>query len=179
VAASSTAPSDAVDQADAPEASAATSALPASTPPAEPAAATTARRAGLLPALALALATVAAVLSAVGLVVASRTVAEARIAIEALPARTPAVSSTPASAPAVASAAVTAADLDKVIVALRRDIAQAGLAQDGAKQAAAIAAAQAELANRISMIGLKLDRIERSLNASRGAPRAGDRAPLS
>jgi hypothetical protein len=159
-------------------------ALPTSAVPAadsiEPVAAAKSTLLGLLPIIAVLLAAFAATVSVMGLIIASRTVAEARVAIESLRAGAPpaAIATVP---PPVATSprAVTTADLDRTITALRSDIARARMEQGGMERAATIGSAQAEIANRISAIGVKLDRIERALSASRGATRAGDRAPPS
>ena len=148
---------------------------PASAPlvaaPIEPAAPAKPTLLGLLPIIAVLLAAFAATLSVVGLIVASRTVAEARVAIESLRAGTPPAAIAMAPPPAAAvPRAVTTADLDSMIVALRSDIARARSEQGGMGQAATIGSAQAELANRISAIGVKLDRIERALSARLGKP---------
>lgn len=173
-----------ITQAPAAEAEPVAVAPPANAPlvgaPIEPAAPAKPTLLGLLPLVAVLLATFAATLSGVGLIVASRTVAEARVAIEALHAGALPAATTMVAPPVAASPrAVTTADLDGMIVALRSDIARARIEQGGMERAATIGSAQAELANRISAIGVKLDRIERALSASRGATHAGDRAPPS
>ena len=138
--------------------------------PAEAAAASRERlRMGdFLPMAAVCLAIFATMMSAVGLAMTSRTVAEARIAIEALhdaphePA--PAV---PAPLPSAAPtqqqelAAITAA-----LAQLRIDIASERAHGDGAI-GPLLRDGQAELANRLSEIAVKVDRIDRTMNARR------------
>ncbi|HWW64291.1 MAG TPA: hypothetical protein VNZ43_05995 [Sphingomonadaceae bacterium] len=138
--------------------------------PVAPASAAPART-GLLPLIAVLIAAVAALLSAIGLIVASRTVAEARVAIDALRAgamRPPVVeAAAPPALPMDGATPLTAADLDRALVDLRRDLARAGAERGGPALAATIGGAQAELANRISTIGIRLDRIEQALNSRR------------
>jgi hypothetical protein len=110
-------------------------------------------------------------------------VAEARLAIGALHAP-PAVAAAPAPAPSPVRSGesnrpVTAAELDQAIAALRSDLVRLRGAPGDQALRETLRSTQSEIANRITILGVKLDRIERALNSSRAAPRAGDRAPAS
>lgn len=129
----------------------------------------------LLLAIAAALiAAFAATVSAVGLAAASRTIAEARLAIQEL--RSP-EAATPAAAPAAQAdphaPAATAADVREIVGTLRADIARYLAARDRAEAGAAPAAAalrdgQVEIANRLGAIEIRLGRLEKGpLSASR------------
>jgi hypothetical protein len=166
-------------------------------PPTEPAAATEpaapapapapaplSSRPGILVLVAVALAAFAALLSVVGLLVASRTVAEARLAIGALHANPTVAAAAPAPAPSPVPSGnstrpVTAAELNQAIAALRSDLARLRGAPGDQALRETLRSTQSEIANRITILGVKLERIERVLNSSRAAPRAGDRAPAS
>jgi len=124
-------------------------------------------RTGLLPLIAVLLAVVAALLAAIGLLVASRTVADARVAIETLRAQDMPRQVVVAAPPTEGNKPLTVADLDAAITALRRDIARAKAERGGASLAATVGSAQAELANRIDVISVKLDRIDKALNSRR------------
>lgn len=148
----------------------------------------------LLPIVAVSLAVVASFFSVVGLVVANRTVVGASLIVadarerqeqlarvgeligevDALRAREAAALERIEAMRSSGSA--TAADVRRAIDDLKRDLAKRdeqgsalGLVRDG----------QAELAERLSQLSLKLERIEQSLSPSRRANPAAGRAPIS
>jgi hypothetical protein len=137
---------------------------------------------------AVALAAFSSTLSAVGLVVTSRTVAEASIAIEQFQAdgdhragqqkAASVAMSVPAPAPVAthADGAATAAQVQRMVDSLRNDIARYQTAKGGAPLVATISDGQAELANRLSVINAKLDDMARQLSSTRAATPAAGRA---
>jgi len=149
---------------------------------------------GLFAMAGVALAAFAATLSAVGLAVTSRTVVEARAAIDALraveqrhadriggapsPATATRVALIAPPAPAAASAPDDAAiaQMRRSLDALREDVARLAVARNGGAMLSTVSDGQAELANRLGVINNKLDRIERAISSSHVAMRADDRA---
>lgn len=141
-----------------------------------------------LPMTAVSLAVFATILSAVGLAVASRTVAEARIAIEKMqPAQHIAAERAARTAPLIAEPAdhslatktsaddapATAAELRSALADLRADLARY---QNSSAVALTVRNGQSDLANRLGELTVKVDRIERSLNTSRAAKSEAGRA---
>lgn len=148
----------------------------------------------LIPVIAVALAVVASFFSVVGLVVANRTVVGASLIVadarerqeqlarvgelidevEALRAREAAALERIEAMRSAGGA--TPADVHRIVDDLKQDLAKRdeqgsalGLVRDG----------QAELAERLSQVSMKLERIQQSLSASRPANPAAGRAPIS
>lgn len=137
-----------------------------------------------LPIASASLAVLASSLSVVGLMVASRTVAaanhavadlrESQQAIVKLAAATPiesagqALPTLPTETVRGVDAAATPEDIRRALDDLRADLARYQ-APGGGLLISTLRDGQAELANRIGEIALRLDRIERAINSSRAA----------
>ena len=124
----------------------------------------------LLATAAALIAAFAATLSAVGLAAASRTVAEAHVAIDGLRAAHPAAaapSAPPAHTPEMAPDSASIAQIADAVQRLRADIARYQTERDRADPAATVHDGQVEIANRLGAIEVRLGRMEKALSSSR------------
>lgn len=132
------------------------------------------RLGGALPLLIAGLATFAALVATIGLVVVSHNVAETNQRLAALEAalnHKPAAAPAPAAMPApVAEPSDKPASIEEVralLFALRKDMVSYQAMGGNARWVKAIGDAQAELANRMSILAEKIDRIERRTSGAR------------
>ena len=137
------------------------------------------RLGGALPLLIAGLATFAALVATIGLIVVSRNVAETNQRLAALQAALDHKTAAPAPvahAPAIPSLAPVTGSSDKpasieevraLLFALRKDLVSYQAMGGNAGWVKAVGDGQAELANRMSLIAEKVDRIERRTSGAR------------